>query len=92
MDDDDDDDDNNNKDDDVLSRRCFSLFFLPVPQVFILIPLSIFIYLCSLSIRSFILNLFLSRTESDNKKKSQQILFFINIYLFCFILTNKCKK
>ena len=63
-------------DDDVLSRRCFSLVFLPVPQAFLLVPLLLFIYLRSLSVRTFILNLFLPRTENANQNKSKQIFVF----------------
>jgi len=68
----------------------FFLIFLPVPQDFLLIPLSRFIYLRFLSVRTFILNLFLPPTENANQNKSEQI--FVSHYFLFFIITSKCNK
>jgi len=63
-------------DDVVLSCRCFSLVLLLVPHFVLLIPLSLFIYLWSLSVRTFILNPFLRRRDNANQNKSEQIFEF----------------
>jgi hypothetical protein len=57
--------------------------FSSVPQDILLIPLSLFIYLRSLSVRTFILDLFLPRTENTNQKKANTFLFLI---IFIFLL------
>jgi hypothetical protein len=68
----------------------FSLVFLPVPQVFLLIPLSLFIYLRSLSYVSLFLTSFYHVQRMLTKTKTNKFWFFI-IFLF-FIITSKCKK
>jgi hypothetical protein len=80
---DDDGDDDDDDDDDVLSRLCFSLVSLPLPQVFLLIPLSLFfIYIPFLYVPLF-LNPFYHVHRMLTKTKANRYLFFI-IFFFYF--------